>query len=95
MASKGTLPQVCDDSAASPQLGDVSGKSQHSGTVASGHRQQQEERGSIRDEIRKRLALAEKGDLEQLLRGLIEDQEKQKQQERRSEGLGETDAESD
>ena len=44
--------------------------------VAPGHKQQEEERGSIRDEIRKRLALAEKGDLEQLLRGLIEDQEK-------------------
>ena len=63
--------------------------------VAPGHKQQEEERGSIRDEIRKRLALAEKGDLEQLWRGLIEDQEKQKQQERRSECPGSTDAESD
>ena len=51
--------------------------------------------GSIRDEIRERLALAEKGDLEQLLKGSIEDQEKQKQRERRSEGPGETDTESD
>ena len=63
--------------------------------VAPGHKQQEEERGSIRDEIRKRLALAEKGDLEQLLRGLMEVQEKQKQQEKRSEGPGSTDAESD
>ena len=65
--------------------------------VAPGHKQQEEERGSIRDEISKRLALAEHGDLEQLLRGVIEDQEKQKKkkQERRSEGPGETDAESD
>ena len=51
--------------------------------------------GSVRDEIRKRLALAEKGDLEQLLKGAIEDQEKQKQLERRSEGPGETDKEND
>ena len=63
--------------------------------VAPGHTQQEQERGSIRDEIRKRLALAEKGDLEQLLTGLIEDQEKQKEQERRSEGPGEIDKESD
>ena len=63
--------------------------------VAPGHKQQQEERGSIRDEIRNRLALAEKGDLEQLLRGLIADQEKQKPKERRSEGPGETDGEND
>ena len=56
--------------------------------VTPGHRQKEEEGGSIRDEIRKRLALAEKGDLEQLLRGLIEDQEKHKQKERRSEGPG-------
>ena len=34
--------------------------------------------GSIRDEIRKRLALAEKGDLEQRLKGAIEDQGKKK-----------------
>ena len=39
--------------------------------------------------------LAEKGDLEQLLKGAIEDQEKQKQSERRSEGPGETDKEND
>ena len=63
--------------------------------VTPGHRQKEEEGGSIRDEIRKRLALAEKGDLEQLLRGLIEDQEKQKQKERRSEGPGEADGEKD
>ena len=30
--------------------------------------------GNVRDEIRKRLSLAEKGDLEQLLKGAIEDQ---------------------
>ena len=44
--------------------------------VAPGRKQQEEGVGSIRDEIRKRLALAEKGDLEQLLKGAIEDQEK-------------------
>ena len=37
--------------------------------VAPGRKQQEEGMGSIRDEIRKRLALAEKGDLAQLLRG--------------------------
>ena len=63
--------------------------------VAPGRKQQEEGVGSIRDEIRKRLALAEKGDLEQLLKGAIEDQEKQKQIERRSEGPGETDKEND
>ena len=63
--------------------------------VAPGRKQQEEGMGSIRDEIRKRLALAEKGDLEQLLKGAIEDQETQKQLERRSEGPGETDTESD
>ena len=51
--------------------------------------------GSIRDQIRKRLALAERGDLEQILKRAIEDQEKHKQLERRSEGLGEMDKESD
>ena len=54
--------------------------------VAPGHKQQQEERGSIRDEIRNRLALAEKGDLEQLLRGLIADQEKTERKEKRRPG---------
>ena len=43
--------------------------------------------------IRKRLALAEKGDQEQLLKRAVEDQEQQKQLERRSEGPGETDRE--
>ena len=55
--------------------------------VAPGRKQQEEGVGSIRDEIRKRLALAEKGDLEQLLKGAIEDQEKTKadrEEERRS-----------
>ena len=49
--------------------------------------------GSIRDEIGKRLGLTEKRDPQQLLKGAIEDQEKQKQIERRSEGPGETDKE--
>ena len=49
--------------------------------------------GNVRDEIRKRLALAERGDLEQLLKGAIEDQERQKQLERKNEGPGETDKE--
>ena len=40
-------------------------------------RKQQEEGVGIRDEIRKRFALAERGDMEQLLKGAIEDQEKQ------------------
>ena len=46
--------------------------------VALGRKEQEEGVGSVRDEIRKRLALAEKGDLEQLLKGAIEDQEKTK-----------------
>ena len=54
--------------------------------MAPGRKQQEEGVGSIRDEFRKRLALAETGDLEQLL--TIEDQEKQKQIERRSQGSG-------
>ena len=52
--------------------------------VAPGRKQQEEGMGSIRDEIGKRLALAEKGHLEQLLKGAIQDQDKQKQLERRS-----------
>ena len=55
--------------------------------VAPGRKQQEEGVGSIRAEIRKRLALAERGDLEQLLKGAIE----AKQIERRSEGPRETD----
>ena len=62
--------------------------------VVPGRKQQGEGMGSVRDEIRNRLALAEKGYLEQLLEGTIEDQEKQKLLERRSEGPDETDTES-
>ena len=47
--------------------------------------------GSIRDEIRERLALAEKGNLEQLLNDAIEDQAKRKQQEKESKGPGAAD----
>ena len=54
--------------------------------VAPGCKQREEGMGNVRDEIRKRLALVERGDLEQLLKGAIEDQEKQKQLERRNEG---------
>ena len=46
--------------------------------VTPGHKEQEDGLGSIRDEIRKRLALAEKGYLEQLLKGAIDDQEKRK-----------------
>ena len=51
--------------------------------------------GNVRDEIRKPVALAEKGDLEQLLKGAIEDQERHRQLERKNEGSGETDKEND
>ena len=46
--------------------------------VAPGRKQRGEGMGTVRDEIRKRLALVEKGDLEQLPKGAIEDQEKTK-----------------
>ena len=54
--------------------------------VVPGCKQREEGMGNVRGEIRKRLALVERGDLEQLLKGAIEDQEKQKQLERRNEG---------
>ena len=60
--------------------------------VAPGRKQQEEGLGSIRDEIRKILALAEKGELPN---GAIDDQEKQRQQERRREGPGLADTEND
>ena len=44
--------------------------------VAPGHKQQEQGLGSIRGEIRKSLALTETQNLEQLLNGAIEDQEK-------------------
>ena len=56
--------------------------------VAPGRRQQEEGGWAVSEKkIGKRLAQTEKGDLEQLLRGAIEDQEEQKQQERRSKGV--------
>ena len=43
--------------------------------VAPGQKQQEEGLGSLKGDIRKILALAEKGDSEQLLHGTIDDQE--------------------
>ena len=51
--------------------------------------------GNIRDEIKKRLALAEKGNLEQLMNDAINDQEKQTQQEKESKGPGAMDTENE
>ena len=61
--------------------------------VAPGHKHREEGLDRIREEIRKRLALAEKRNLEPLLNDAIEDQEKQKQQESGSKGPGATDTE--
>ena len=63
--------------------------------VTPGHKEQEDGLGSIRDEIIKRLALAEEGYLEQLLKGAIDDQETEKQRERKDEGPGTTDKEND
>ena len=48
-----------------------------------GHKEQGDGLGSIRDEIRKRFVLAEKGYLEQLLMGVIDDQEKKNSERKR------------
>ena len=61
--------------------------------MAPGHKQQEEVLDSIREEIMKTQVLAEKGDLEQLLNAAFDDQEKQEQQERGSEGPCATDTE--
>ena len=63
--------------------------------VALGHKEHEDGLRSVRDEIRKRLALEEKGYLEQLLKGAIDDQEKEKQQEKKHENPGYTDREND
>ena len=63
--------------------------------VARGHKQQEEGLGSIRDEIRKRLAQVEEGDLEQLLHGAIDDQERHTHVVTWKESPGVTDAEDD
>ena len=63
--------------------------------VKPGHKDARSGLDSIRDEFRKRLALAEKGYLEQLLREPSTIQEKEKQREKKKEGPGTTDKEDD
>ena len=63
--------------------------------VAPGCKQKEERVGSIKDELGCGFLWRKKGDLEQLLKGAIEDQEKQVQLERGDEGPDETDKEID